>query len=118
MNATCARQSKIPLGLELTVCSQQCLKQIADTPAKIETESSDLPEWEKILSGLRKLEPDAARIKTLRDVDIPRMEEELRRIEVRHTNVTAKAEEVKSSRRTCRTGADSLYRRRRKSSAG
>lgn len=70
---------------------------MADTPAKIRDLEDDLPQWESILADLRKLEPDAARVKVLRETEVPRLEDELKRIMARHANVTSKAEEVSST---------------------
>ena len=73
---------------------RQCKKMVASTPAKIKEVMDDLPGWRKIIVGLRQVEPLAATAKKLREVDIPKLEEDLAKAESKHASATSKAEEV------------------------
>ena len=69
---------------------------MAMNPKKIQEEESDLPQWQAILSGLKKVEPLAATAKKLREIDIPKYEEELQRDSGKHRNAIGKSEDAAS----------------------
>lgn len=79
---------------KLTIPRVQCKKMIAENPRKIAELEADLPDWQKLLTGLRKVQPQAARANKLRTEDIPKLESDLQTAITKHADIAAKAEEV------------------------
>lgn len=68
---------------------------IAENPAKIADLQNDLPDWQRTLADLRKVQPLAARAAKLRSEDIPKFEAEILSATAKHADIAAKAEEVR-----------------------
>ena len=103
----CRTLANIETHADISFARQQCKKMVASTPAKIKEVMDDLPGWRKIIVGLRQVEPLAATAKKLREVDIPKLEEDLAKAESKHASATAKAEEVSRHHIACPRFANS-----------
>ena len=67
---------------------------MASNPKRIREEEADLPQWQNILDGLRKLEPQAAVVRKLKEEGLPKFEADLQRIAVQHQTAITAVEEV------------------------